>query len=89
MKPATTACTQILKPNQKARCAGLRNAQRRGMLKSGRNITSVAMSVTKASLKPRRRQRWQNGKTNLKNGERKNDESLYQVRQRKAVERVS
>lgn len=71
MKPVTTAYTQISKPNLKARCEGLRNAQRRVTLKSGLNITSVAMSATKVSLKPHRRQRWQNGKTNLKNGERK------------------
>lgn len=76
MSHVITASTQILKPSQTALCAGLRNAQRRGMLKSGLNITSVAMSVTKASLKPLRRRRWQDGKTNLKNGERENDESV-------------
>lgn len=76
MSHVITAYTQTSGPNQKAPCAALRNAQRRGMLKSGRNITSVAMSVTKVSSKPRRRQRWQREVKFLKNGERENDESV-------------
>nr|DAU28565.1 MAG TPA: hypothetical protein [Caudoviricetes sp.] len=46
------------------------------MLKSGRNITSVAMSAIKVSLRPRRLKRWQREVKFLKNGERKNDESV-------------
>lgn len=71
MSHVTTAYTQTSKPNQKAPCAGLRDAQRRVTLKSGLNITLADMSVTKVSLKPRRRQRWQNEVKFLKNGERK------------------
>ncbi len=54
-----------------AKCGKARNTEERA------KYTSAATSAIKVSLKPRRRQRWQNGKTNLKNGERKNDENLY------------
>lgn len=76
MKPVTTAPTQISKPNQEVPCAVLRSAVRREIQRSGRSITSEATSATKASLKPRRRQRWQREVKFLKNGERENDESV-------------
>lgn len=76
MSHVTTAYTQISKPNQKALCAGLRSAVRREIQRNGLSIISAGMSATKESLKPRRRRRWQREVKFLKNGERKNEESV-------------
>lgn len=76
MSHVITASTQTSGPNQKARCVGLRDAQRREMRRSGRSITSAAISATKVNLKPHQRRRWQREVKFLKNGERENDESV-------------
>lgn len=77
MSHVTTANTQILKPNRKAPCAALRNAQRREMRKNGLSITSAAISATKVNLKPRRLKRWQSEVKFSNNGERKESEMKF------------
>lgn len=45
MRHVITASTQILNPNQKAPCEGLRGAVRREMPKNGRRITTAGIAV--------------------------------------------
>ena len=51
MSHVITASTQTSKPNRKARCAGLRNAQRREMLKNGRRTTTAGMVANERKVK--------------------------------------